>query len=380
MHGGGSTLKAIRRLAIEIRGKACSIALAAAGLAVPLLLSASAAFPADKPAKPDTSRSETSPISISARAISGFDRSDGTRVTFGQLTWRGGLVLSSADSRFGGWSGLAVDADGGRLLAVSDAGTWMTASLTYAGPRLTGIGDAVIGPIKARDGGRLKRDRDRDAEAVLLSEGSLRRGRVVIAFEQNHRIGIFDIGPDGLSAPLRYRPVPADARRMRALKGFEAVAELRGGRRKGALLAIAEHLKDGSGHHSAWLSTRGGWERLALTDIGGFDPTDAVSLPDGDVIVLERRFRWLEGVKMRLRRIAAHDLAPGAVLQGEVLLEADMGFEIDNMEALSVHKNARGETILSLMSDDNFNGFLQRTVLLQFALADSSERLREARH
>jgi hypothetical protein len=37
------------------------------------------------------------------------------------------------------------------------------------------------------------------------------------------------------------------------------------------------------------------------------------------------------------------------------------------MEALAVHRNAAGETILTLISDDNFNP-LQRTILLRFAL------------
>ena len=31
-----------------------------------------------------------------------------------------------------------------------------------------------------------------------------------------------------------------------------------------------------------------------------------------------------------------------------------------------------GETVITLLSDDNFNSFLQRTVLLQFALASES--------
>lgn len=43
-----------------------------------------------------------------------------------------------------------------------------------------------------------------------------------------------------------------------------------------------------------------------------------------------------------------------------------MGFEIDNMEGLSVHQE-EGRKILTLISDDNFS-FLQRTVLLEFEL------------
>ena len=46
-----------------------------------------------------------------------------------------------------------------------------------------------------------------------------------------------------------------------------------------------------------------------------------------------------------------------------------MGQQIDNMEALSVHRTADGALVLTLISDDNFSQ-LQRTLLLQFTLAD----------
>ena len=45
-----------------------------------------------------------------------------------------------------------------------------------------------------------------------------------------------------------------------------------------------------------------------------------------------------------------------------------MNAEIDNMEGLAVHTNAAGEIIVTMISDDNFNKGLQRTLLLQFAL------------
>jgi hypothetical protein len=86
------------------------------------------------------------------------------------------------------------------------------------------------------------------------------------------------------------------------------------------------------------------------------------------MLVLERRFRWLEGVKMRIRQLAIADIKPGARLEGRVLIQADNGFEIDNMEGIAVHRGSGGETILTLISDDNFNSLLQRTLLLQFTL------------
>jgi hypothetical protein len=49
------------------------------------------------------------------------------------------------------------------------------------------------------------------------------------------------------------------------------------------------------------------------------------------------------------------------------LIEADRSFVIDNMEALAAHRNAAGDTVLTVVSDDNFNP-LQRTILLRFAI------------
>jgi hypothetical protein len=41
------------------------------------------------------------------------------------------------------------------------------------------------------------------------------------------------------------------------------------------------------------------------------------------------------------------------------------------MEAVAVRKSTNGETLIYVLSDDNYNG-LQRTVLLMFALDDES--------
>jgi hypothetical protein len=57
------------------------------------------------------------------------------------------------------------------------------------------------------------------------------------------------------------------------------------------------------------------------------------------------------------------------VLDGPVLMEADLGYEIDNMEGLAVHRASNGDIVLTLVSDDNFS-IIQRTILLQFTLLD----------
>ena len=116
---------------------------------------------------------------------------------------------------------------------------------------------------------------------------------------------------------------------------------------------------------------------LALAGAGGFavkrsssyDVSDAALLPGGDLLLLERKFSWTSGLSVRIRRIALSEIKPGVTVDGPVLFEADLGYEIDNMEGLSVHRSPAGETVLTLISDDNFLPF-QRTLLLQFTLAE----------
>ena len=76
----------------------------------------------------------------------------------------------------------------------------------------------------------------------------------------------------------------------------------------------------------------------------GFDITDLAFLPGGDMLLLERWYKPLRGVGMRIRRVAGASLKPGALLDGPYLIEADLGQEIDNMEGLCVHQDG-GKTV-----------------------------------
>ena len=49
-------------------------------------------------------------------------------------------------------------------------------------------------------------------------------------------------------------------------------------------------------------------------------------------------------------------------------MRADLRYQIDNMEGMALHTDARGRKILTLISDNNFNALLQRTLVLQFEL------------
>src|SRR5690606_24637939 len=139
---------------------------------------------------------------------------------------------------------------------------------------------------------------DKDAESVALANGSLIDGMVLIAFERNHRIGRFRTTEAGPSAPLHYLERPPEVRRMSSNQGFESVSVLRAGPYKGATIAFAERLEDDAGNHTGWIWIEGKPRRLHMVDIGGFDVTDTAPLDDGGLLVLERRFRWTEGVRM----------------------------------------------------------------------------------
>ena len=51
------------------------------------------------------------------------------------------------------------------------------------------------------------------------------------------------------------------------------------------------------------------------------------------------------------------------------IFDADLGDEIDNMEGIDAHVTPEGDTVLTMVSDDNFS-MIQRTLLLQFTLRE----------
>jgi hypothetical protein len=319
-------------------------------------------------AKPLLALSKPVPITITAQPITTFPRSGEPGSTSGKLTWRGGLVLSTDNEKFGGYSGLVLSADGQALMAVSDAGGWLKARVQYSGTRPVGLADAMIGSLMGSDGKPLRRHRDLDAEGLALLSGTLSGGEALVSFENFNRIVRYAVTDAGLGRPLEVLQPPPGLRRF-SKDGMEAMTVLKGGPNKGRLVAFSENARD-DGRHTGWIWVRGSAKPLQVISRDGFSLTAAASLDDGTLLLLERRFTFLDGVRMRLRRIEAADVKPGAILDGEVLIQADLSDEIDNMEGLAVHTAPNGDTVLTLISDDNFNTVIQRTLLLQFTLRD----------
>lgn len=301
------------------------------------------------------------PVGVSVRAITAFEPRNPDRRRFGALQFRSGLVLSSGHPRFGGFSGLARLNDGRDLVAVSDRGYWLTARITSQAGKLAGLDDAEMAAILGASGRPLSRSGLYDTESLCIADGV-----AYVGIERRHEIVRFDWAGQGVEARARSVPVPPEVKRLPRNRGLEAIGVVPYGPLKGALVAIAE--RSGKEDEPTLGVLLGGPQpglfQVARHD--GYDITDLAFLPSGDMLLLERWYQPLRGVGMRIRRIAGRDIRPGALLDGPRLIEADLGYEIDNMEGLSVHLES-GRTVLTLISDDNFS-FLQRTLLLEFEL------------
>ncbi len=301
------------------------------------------------------------PIEVTARPIPHFDRS-GTDDRFGELDYRGGLVLTSPDRSFGSLSGLDIDTDG-TLYAVADTGFWLRATLEEQDGRLVGLADAALAPI-ADDKGRPATDkRDADAEGLRLIRDATGTAALV-SFERRHRVRRY-----ALSALPAGRPQPVElisTRGLRSNRGIEAIAVApAGGLLAGATVVLSERAGS-AGDIPAWVLDGPRRGAFSVRGKGSFEITDAAFAPNGDLFVLERRFALPEGAAMRIRRMAAADIRPGATIDGPAVITAGLGYQIDNMEGLTVRLAPNGDTLLTLISDDNQSP-LQRTLLLQFA-------------
>ena len=340
-----------------------------AGAVLTVLFAGSVAWPCPGISKDVIQPGASQPIKIKSESIL-FDRDKPRKTRFGKLEWLGTLRLTSPSPNFGGYSGLVLDKTGTRLLAVSDKGLWLGATITYRAGKMEKLTGGKVGILHGIDKKPLSRKFIADAESMVMEQPGSVTGTAYVSFERKHRIAVYPVTKNGFGTPRRHLALPARVKSVDPNKGIEGITILRAGPLKGALLAFTEEYLDDQGDHVGWLIGGPKPGMVTFKRRGGFAITDLASLPDGDVIVLERRFRFSDGVKMRLRRIKLEDIKAGEKLDGDVLLKTDDLREIDNMEALAVHRDGQGRNILTILSDNNFNTRFQRTLLMQFAIVE----------
>lgn len=314
-------------------------------------------------------RAGFAPVEVHVHPIDTFQIGQ-TATRFGALEFLGGLTLSSPVPDFGSWSGLDFAPDGRTIYAVADTGEWFTARLVEDNGRLTGIEAPMIAPMLGDDGRPVTAKKDADAEGlrIVARDGAL---TALVSFEQAPAVRLFALAPDVSDAAPRRFGLPAFVNRIPPDQGLEAIAVAPpDGRFAGATVVLAERALDRNRNHRGFVLDGPLAGAFSIVRSGDFDITDAAFLPAGDLLVLERRFSLATGFAMRIRRIDGASIAPGATVDGTVLIEAAGGYQIDNMEGLAVRETGDGRIVLDLISDDNQN-LLQRTVLLQFALNPS---------
>ena len=341
----------------------------AAGLAAAALPSFARAQLATQPPPKRAAIDEfsvTTPVSIevNARPIPSFDPRDRSRVRFGALEYRSGLVLTSGYRGFGGLSGWRLDPKGERFIALSDKGGWFTGRIVYSGREMTGLDDVEAAPLLGPDGRPITARGWYDSESIAL-DGSL----VYVGLERVNQVLRFDFSKGFTRSRGEVVPLPPAAKKLPNNKGLEALVMVPKGQPfAGTLIAISERGLDANGNLIAFLVGGPSPGQFSVRRTENFDVSDAVLL-SGDLLILERKFSWLSGVGIRIRRIPLKSVAPGALVDGPSIFEADLSEEVDNMEGIDAHVTAEGDTVLTMVSDDNFS-MLQRTLLLQFKLVE----------
>jgi hypothetical protein len=284
-----------------------------------------------------------------------LDGADPARIKIGAMTFMGSVRLTSRDTAFGGYSSMTIDR--GLFTLLSDGGTIARFRLDDRFRLSTpAFGDLPTGP------GTGWNRAQRDTESMALDPAT---GQVWVGYERANQIWRYSPGLTSPASMVAPQPM-AD---WSANGGAESMVRLHDGR----FLVIAETSRRlPSQARSALMFDRDPVEKpLKGFEFGylppdGYDPSDATELPDGRVLVLNRRFdlpfRW----SAVLTLIDPRRFRPGMTIRGREIARLAPPLTVDNFEGLAITRE-RGATMLWMVSDDNLL-FLQQTLLMKFRL------------
>ncbi|RWE58784.1 MAG: hypothetical protein E5W98_31315 [Mesorhizobium sp.] len=303
------------------------------------------------------------PIEISARPIDRFHIGRDEK-RFGPLEFVGGLEMTSPSRDFGALSAFRFLKPGSNFIGVADTGFWFFGTVTHdADKRPSGMRNFRMQEMVDEAGQLIDEKWQVDAEGLAVKNGI-----ATVGFERNARVSQFKIDPHDMKPPFRQLDFLVPAWELRRNRGFETITHANPhGQHEGGLVVVSEKSLDKSGNIYAAVIEGPHKGVFTVKRNGDFDITDGAFLPDGDLLLLERSYSMARGVKIRLRRIYGESVEKGAVADGPVLMEADMSYQIDNMEGLDVWTRDDGALMVSLISDDN-HSILQRNLYLEFVL------------
>ena len=281
--------------------------------------------------------------------------------TIGKLKFIKGYNLSSSYSHFGGISGLSNSKQSGdiKVHIVSDRGQlgYLKLDRNYK-PYSASL--SFIRNIPWDSGyGKIA-----DAESVSQLQSKSDK-YILVSFEGVHRIMAYST-VDKIDIAI---PLPPEIRMLQSNGSLETMEVLKDGR----LFLMAEHPIIKNEQHLAWIGTAPKEAPLnfryitrLMTPPLGYSPTDATQLPNGDVLVLLRRFSASDGISAKFWRIKKSMINKSGPITGEVIATIKPPFNVDNMEGIAVIDiSTKGNPIIAVISDDNYNP-LQRTLLMIF--------------
>jgi hypothetical protein len=283
-----------------------------------------------------------------------LDSSDPARTRLGALTYLGGLALTSSDPAFGGFSAMRVE--GGRFTLLSDGGNLvafsMGADLRPHDIRFADLPGPGTGAIK----------RHRDSESMAWDP---RTGHVWVGFENSNMIWRYDSRLSRAERRIR----PAAMADWSIAGGAEAMVRLRSGQ----FLVISETARP-KGRPDARIVLRFAGdptegarpESLAYVPPANYDPTDMAELPDGRLLVLNRRLSLSGLFTAKLVLLDLRSAHAGMVVHGVELASFERPVQHDNFEALAITREG-ADTIVWIASDDN-GEFWEQSLLLKFRL------------
>lgn len=284
-----------------------------------------------------------------------LDPGDPKHLKVGALTFIGGVRLTSKDLAFGGYSSMTIDH--GLFTLLSDGGTVVRFRLDdrfrLSAP---GFGDLPVGP------GTGWNKADRDSESMTLDPAT---GRAWVGYERVNQIWRYS---PGLTLPAT-TVAPQPMADWSENGGAESMVRLHDGR----FLVIAETSRRlPSQARSALIFDRDPVEKpLKGFEFGylppdGYDPSDATELPDGRVLILNRKLALPFSWSAMLTLIDPRDIRPGVTIRGREIARLAPPLTVDNFEGLAITRE-HGATMLWMVSDDNLL-ILQQTLLMKFRL------------
>ena len=304
-------------------------------------------------------------VELFSKPISNFKLGSDQR-NFGKLEFIGGIEFSSSNAHVGALSGMTLIKGRSQILAVTDTGYWFTAAIkrNSSGAPIA-LKAGRMAPLLDRFGKPYQHKWNADAESIVI-DGDY----ALVSFERDNRVLRYRLDLENFASIPEQVKLNLDVTGLRANKGLETILKAPvDGLLKGATIIISERSYAKKNRIKAAILDGPGKGLFTVKRKGKFDITDGDFLPNGDLLLLERRFNLANGIGMRLRRIKAGKIKPDANLKGKTLLKADGSYQIDNMEGLSITTDDEGHIFLSLISDDN-HSMLQRNLYLEFRLLD----------